>query len=131
MDLGFDRYSNTTNHTNLLGVILFECSFIVKNMTTCSTLQSPDKIDTIRSICRVKDIVIDVEVWCIVVPALVGNGLVIFTIRFLYKASPQQGDLRLSGPTSGQGAGDGARTRDRKVPADLSGDSLALIPRDS
>ncbi|GFN82565.1 hypothetical protein PoB_000907100, partial [Plakobranchus ocellatus] len=28
----------------------------------------------------------------------------------LYKASPQQGDLRLSGPPSGQGAGVGART---------------------
>ncbi|GFN95229.1 hypothetical protein PoB_002173500 [Plakobranchus ocellatus] len=35
------------------------------------------------------------------------------------RASPQQGDLRLSGPPSGQGAGGGARTRDRRVPADL------------
>ncbi|GFO48775.1 hypothetical protein PoB_007528000, partial [Plakobranchus ocellatus] len=30
----------------------------------------------------------------------------------LYLASPQQGDLRLSGPPSGQDAGGGARTRD-------------------
>ncbi|GFN78949.1 hypothetical protein PoB_000545500 [Plakobranchus ocellatus] len=42
--------------------------------------------------------------------------------------SPQQGDLRLSGPPSGQGAGGGARTRDRKVPADLRADSLATVP---
>ncbi|GFO06467.1 hypothetical protein PoB_003297200 [Plakobranchus ocellatus] len=41
---------------------------------------------------------------------------------------PQQGDLRLSGPPSGQGAGGGARTRDRKVPADLRADSLATVP---
>ncbi|GFO49583.1 hypothetical protein PoB_007608800 [Plakobranchus ocellatus] len=47
---------------------------------------------------------------------------------FLYIASPQQGDLRLSGPPSGQGAGGGARTRDRKVPADFRADSLATVP---
>ncbi|GFN83551.1 hypothetical protein PoB_001005700 [Plakobranchus ocellatus] len=47
---------------------------------------------------------------------------------FLYKASPQQGDLRLSGPPSGQDAGGGARTRDRKVPADLRADLLATVP---
>ncbi|GFO26263.1 hypothetical protein PoB_005276800 [Plakobranchus ocellatus] len=41
---------------------------------------------------------------------------------------PQQGDLRLSGPPSGQGAGGGARTRDRKVPEDLRADSLATKP---
>ncbi|GFO09357.1 hypothetical protein PoB_003586200 [Plakobranchus ocellatus] len=46
----------------------------------------------------------------------------------LYIASPQQGDLRLSGPPSGQGAGGGARTRDRRVPADLRADSLATVP---
>ncbi|GFO12844.1 hypothetical protein PoB_003934900 [Plakobranchus ocellatus] len=44
------------------------------------------------------------------------------------KASPQQGDLRLSGPPSGQDAGGGARTRDRRVPADLRADSLATVP---
>ncbi|GFN78078.1 hypothetical protein PoB_000458400 [Plakobranchus ocellatus] len=43
-------------------------------------------------------------------------------------ASPQQGDFRLSGPPSGQGAGGGARTRDRRVPADLRADSLATVP---
>ncbi|GFO27382.1 hypothetical protein PoB_005388700 [Plakobranchus ocellatus] len=42
-------------------------------------------------------------------------------------ASPQQGDLRLSGPPSGQGAGSGARTRDRRVPADLRADSQATV----
>ncbi|GFO43284.1 hypothetical protein PoB_006978900 [Plakobranchus ocellatus] len=47
---------------------------------------------------------------------------------FLYIASPQQGDLRLSGPPSGQGAGGGARTRDRRVPADLRVDSPATVP---
>ncbi|GFO33881.1 hypothetical protein PoB_006038600 [Plakobranchus ocellatus] len=43
-------------------------------------------------------------------------------------ASPQQDDLGLFGPPSGQGAGGGARTRDRKVPADLRADLLATVP---
>ncbi|GFO18692.1 hypothetical protein PoB_004519700 [Plakobranchus ocellatus] len=51
--------------------------------------------------------------------------------RFLYIASPQQGDLRLSDPPSGQGAGGGARTRDRRVPADLRADSLATVQKAS
>ncbi|GFO30129.1 DNA primase [Plakobranchus ocellatus] len=41
---------------------------------------------------------------------------------------PHEGDLRLSGPPSGQGAGGGARTRDRKVPADLRAELLATMP---
>ncbi|GFO38081.1 hypothetical protein PoB_006458600 [Plakobranchus ocellatus] len=48
-------------------------------------------------------------------------------VSFLYIASPQQGDLRLSGPQSGQGAGSGARSRDRRVPADLRADSQATV----
>ncbi|GFN74695.1 hypothetical protein PoB_000120100 [Plakobranchus ocellatus] len=44
------------------------------------------------------------------------------------QTSPQQGNLRLSGPPSGQDAGGGARTRDRRVPADLRADSLATVP---
>ncbi|GFN80699.1 hypothetical protein PoB_000720500 [Plakobranchus ocellatus] len=44
----------------------------------------------------------------------------------MHIASPQQGDLRLSGSPSGQSAGGGARTRDRRVPADLRTDSLAI-----
>ncbi|GFO28280.1 acid-sensing ion channel 4 [Plakobranchus ocellatus] len=52
----------------------------------------------------------------------------VMTEKVLYIASPQQGDLRLSGPPSGQGAGGGARTRDRRVPADLRADSLATVP---
>ncbi|GFO21711.1 hypothetical protein PoB_004821600 [Plakobranchus ocellatus] len=46
----------------------------------------------------------------------------------IYIASSQQGDLRLSDPPSGQGAGDGARTRDRRIPAYLRADSLATVP---
>ncbi|GFO31377.1 hypothetical protein PoB_005788200 [Plakobranchus ocellatus] len=42
-------------------------------------------------------------------------------------ASPQQGDLRLSGPLSGQDAGGGARTHDRKIPADFRVDMLATL----
>ncbi|GFO09953.1 hypothetical protein PoB_003645800 [Plakobranchus ocellatus] len=42
--------------------------------------------------------------------------------------SPQQGDLRFLGPSSGQGAGGKARTRNRRVPADLRADSLATVP---
>ncbi|GFN99675.1 hypothetical protein PoB_002618100 [Plakobranchus ocellatus] len=41
----------------------------------------------------------------------------------LYIASQQQGDLRLLGSLSGQVAGGGARTRDRRDPADLRVDS--------
>ncbi|GFN88252.1 hypothetical protein PoB_001475800 [Plakobranchus ocellatus] len=52
------------------------------------------------------------------------NGQV---LGFLYTASPQQGDLRLSGPPSGQGAGSGAQTRDRRVSADLRADSQATV----
>ncbi|GFO22065.1 circadian clock protein period [Plakobranchus ocellatus] len=48
-------------------------------------------------------------------------------LSLLYIASPQQGDLRLSGPPSGQGAGSGARTRDRRVPANLRADSQATV----
>ncbi|GFO04009.1 hypothetical protein PoB_003051400 [Plakobranchus ocellatus] len=49
-------------------------------------------------------------------------------VGFLYIASPQQGDLRLSGSMSGQGASGRTRTRDRRVPADLRADSLANEP---
>ncbi|GFO10520.1 hypothetical protein PoB_003702500 [Plakobranchus ocellatus] len=49
-------------------------------------------------------------------------------VDFLYVASLQQGDLRLLGPPSGQGTGDGARTRDRRVSADLRADSQATVP---
>ncbi|GFO40342.1 hypothetical protein PoB_006684700 [Plakobranchus ocellatus] len=44
------------------------------------------------------------------------------------RTSPQQGDLRLSGPPTGQGAGGGAQTRDRRIPADIRADSLAIVP---
>ncbi|GFO26318.1 hypothetical protein PoB_005282300 [Plakobranchus ocellatus] len=43
-------------------------------------------------------------------------------------ASPQQCDLMLLGPPSGHGAGNGARSRDRRIPADLRADSLATMP---
>ncbi|GFN75470.1 hypothetical protein PoB_000197600 [Plakobranchus ocellatus] len=41
---------------------------------------------------------------------------------------PQQGDLRLSGSSSGQGAISGAGTRDRRVTADLRASSLRSVP---
>ncbi|GFO05947.1 hypothetical protein PoB_003245200 [Plakobranchus ocellatus] len=47
---------------------------------------------------------------------------------FLYIASPQQGDLWLLGPPSGRGASGGARTRYRRVLADLRADSQAIVP---
>ncbi|GFO21368.1 hypothetical protein PoB_004787300 [Plakobranchus ocellatus] len=50
-----------------------------------------------------------------------------FGLVFGYSQSTTR-DPRLSGPPSGQGAGGGARTRDRKVPADLRADSLATVP---
>ncbi|GFO22176.1 hypothetical protein PoB_004868100 [Plakobranchus ocellatus] len=48
-------------------------------------------------------------------------------VGFLYKTSPQKGDLRLLGPPSGRGADGGARTRDRRVPADLRADSQVTV----
>ncbi|GFO25721.1 hypothetical protein PoB_005222600 [Plakobranchus ocellatus] len=47
---------------------------------------------------------------------------------FLYIASPQQGDSRLSGPPSSQGDSGGVRARNRRVPADLRAESLATVP---
>ncbi|GFO28418.1 hypothetical protein PoB_005492300 [Plakobranchus ocellatus] len=44
------------------------------------------------------------------------------------RTSSQQGDFRLSGPPSGQGAGGEARTRDRRVSADLREDLLSTLP---
>ncbi|GFN81095.1 hypothetical protein PoB_000760100 [Plakobranchus ocellatus] len=49
-------------------------------------------------------------------------------VWFLYIASTQQGDLRLSGPPPGQSAGGSSRTRVRRVPAYLRADSLATVP---
>ncbi|GFN88981.1 hypothetical protein PoB_001548700, partial [Plakobranchus ocellatus] len=49
-------------------------------------------------------------------------------LLFLYTARPQQGDLRLSGAPPGQGADGGARTRDRRVLADLRAYTLATEP---
>ncbi|GFN85888.1 hypothetical protein PoB_001239400 [Plakobranchus ocellatus] len=42
--------------------------------------------------------------------------------------SPQQSDYRLSGSPSGQSTGGGARTCDRRLPADIRADSLATVP---
>ncbi|GFN92084.1 hypothetical protein PoB_001859000 [Plakobranchus ocellatus] len=52
----------------------------------------------------------------------------IHTLPGFRLSSPHQGNLRLSGPPSGRGAGGRARTRDRRVPADLKADSLATVP---
>ncbi|GFO15050.1 hypothetical protein PoB_004155500 [Plakobranchus ocellatus] len=41
--------------------------------------------------------------------------------------SPQQCDLKLSSPPSGQGTRHRARSHDRMVPADLRADSLIII----
>ncbi|GFN86299.1 transmembrane protein [Plakobranchus ocellatus] len=45
-----------------------------------------------------------------------------------YNASSKQGDLRLSGPPSGQGASGGAQTPIRRVPVDLMAGSLFTVP---
>ncbi|GFN78744.1 F-box only protein 39 [Plakobranchus ocellatus] len=42
--------------------------------------------------------------------------------------SRQHGDLRLSGPPSGQGAGGGAQACDREIPVGLRTDSLSTVP---
>ncbi|GFN81463.1 hypothetical protein PoB_000796900 [Plakobranchus ocellatus] len=48
--------------------------------------------------------------------------------RLKNQTSSSQVDLRHSGPPSGQGAGGAARTRDRRVPADIRTDSPATVP---
>ncbi|GFO33229.1 hypothetical protein PoB_005973400 [Plakobranchus ocellatus] len=49
-------------------------------------------------------------------------------VRIFYIASPQQGDLRLSGRPSSQGTDGEVRTRERRFPADFRVDSLATVP---
>ncbi|GFN95789.1 cnpolydom [Plakobranchus ocellatus] len=46
----------------------------------------------------------------------------------IYTCDPQQGDFRLLGPPSGQGAGGGAQTHNRRVPADHRADLQAPVP---
>ncbi|GFN89470.1 retrovirus-related pol polyprotein from type-2 retrotransposable element r2dm [Plakobranchus ocellatus] len=48
--------------------------------------------------------------------------------RKISNLSADQDELRLSGPPSGQGASHVARTRDRRVSANLRADSLATVP---
>ncbi|GFO39085.1 hypothetical protein PoB_006559000 [Plakobranchus ocellatus] len=48
-------------------------------------------------------------------------------IWFYFVYSPEQSDLRLLNSPSGQGAGGGARTRDRRDPADPRADSLSTV----
>ncbi|GFO48153.1 hypothetical protein PoB_007465800 [Plakobranchus ocellatus] len=45
-----------------------------------------------------------------------------------WNTCPNQRDVRLSGPPSGQGASGGDRTRDTRVAVDLRADSLATEP---
>ncbi|GFO37777.1 hypothetical protein PoB_006428200 [Plakobranchus ocellatus] len=47
---------------------------------------------------------------------------------FVYIACLQQGDLKLSGPPSGHGAGCRARIRNRRAHADLRAGSLPTVP---
>ncbi|GFO28954.1 hypothetical protein PoB_005545900 [Plakobranchus ocellatus] len=57
------------------------------------------------------------------------NRLCLLPDDFESPTSPQlAGDLRLSGPPSGPGAGDWVRTRDRRVPADLRAHLLSTVP---
>ncbi|GFO27061.1 hypothetical protein PoB_005356600 [Plakobranchus ocellatus] len=51
-------------------------------------------------------------------------GLIMLAIAAYWFCSEKCG----GGPPSGQGAGVGARTRDRRVPADLTADLLATVP---
>ncbi|GFN93188.1 hypothetical protein PoB_001969400 [Plakobranchus ocellatus] len=61
----------------------------------------------------------------------------VFAINTLYKtdcsveiaSSPQQGDLRLLGPSSDLGPGGGARTRVKRVPADLEAGAQTTEPQ--
>ncbi|GFO37760.1 hypothetical protein PoB_006426500 [Plakobranchus ocellatus] len=56
------------------------------------------------------------------------KGLGVFnTLAPIMVENSQHGDLMLLGHPSGQGAGDGARSCDRKVPEDLRADSLATV----
>ncbi|GFN96272.1 hypothetical protein PoB_002277800 [Plakobranchus ocellatus] len=61
-------------------------------------------------------------------PSSIVNSLEVFLVVVFLIASPQQGDLGLSGPLSGQGAGGGARTRHRWVPENLRANLLSTVP---
>ncbi|GFO19751.1 hypothetical protein PoB_004625600 [Plakobranchus ocellatus] len=57
--------------------------------------------------------------------------VLVFYLRIRFSNLPQQSDLRLSGTPSGQGAGGGAQTSDRRVLADLRANLLATVPPSS
>ncbi|GFO16595.1 hypothetical protein PoB_004310000 [Plakobranchus ocellatus] len=54
--------------------------------------------------------------------------IVVLVVTIVCILSPQHGDLRFSGPPSGQSDGVGARTPDRIVNADIKTDSLFTVP---
>ncbi|GFO34558.1 hypothetical protein PoB_006106300 [Plakobranchus ocellatus] len=57
-----------------------------------------------------------------------GKSNTVYELLSLYIANPQQGDLRLLGSPSDRSADGRARTRDRRVPADLRADLQGTVP---
>ncbi|GFN88231.1 hypothetical protein PoB_001473700 [Plakobranchus ocellatus] len=49
-------------------------------------------------------------------------------VTFLCTVSLHKGDLRLSGPPSGQGTCSGTKIGDKRIPADLMVDPLSTVP---
>ncbi|GFN84322.1 hypothetical protein PoB_001082800 [Plakobranchus ocellatus] len=69
--------------------------------------------------------------WChlaVILPVILGKQARDNWDRVEEQARPQQGDLRLLDPPSGQGAGGGARTRNRRALADLRRTRKPLKP---
>ncbi|GFO15870.1 hypothetical protein PoB_004237500 [Plakobranchus ocellatus] len=55
-------------------------------------------------------------------------GLICFGLILVFIVRPQQGDIRLSGPPSGQGTGGEVQTPDGGIPPDIRADLLSTAP---
>ncbi|GFN76031.1 hypothetical protein PoB_000253700 [Plakobranchus ocellatus] len=56
------------------------------------------------------------------------QAAVVFSYYNLCARKPVQSDLRFSDLPSGQNAGGGVRTGDRRIPADFRADLLSIVP---
>ncbi|GFO36261.1 hypothetical protein PoB_006276600 [Plakobranchus ocellatus] len=98
-----------------------QCLTILKKLKNKVAFSKPFNFVRDHEILATKFIVGDIPI-SYSSKSLDGNLSTLEAVGCLYIASPQQGDIRLSGLPSGQGAGAGARTRDRMAA------SLSTVP---
>ncbi|XP_035826813.1 uncharacterized protein LOC101845940 [Aplysia californica] len=63
--------------------VVFHCSKLIINMTSCYPVQTPEEADQIRLLCNSADIMWEVLFWFAIVSGILGNGLAVFTIASL------------------------------------------------